>query len=1146
MREWTEQQRKAIESPARKIICSAAAGSGKTAVMIERIIRMLREGAPPDTFLVVTFTNAAASEMKEKIRTRLREGRKEKNLRDALDRIDLMQISTIHAFCQQLIRQEFQAVGVDPFFGLCDPAVASALFAASFRSVCASLQREEDEDYKFWKKAFGRKETEELVSSVYHFMMSLPDPFGWLARSCGEVPLAVDPGHPWFAAASELVRDKILSVRMILRQQFLMFSSPEAIEAYRAVWKADSEMFHVKQLWADGQELTEEQRSADFRKLPGTRGLNSLEIDWKERYTSLRDELKQTAKEIDPFLRLDGETIARDDGNMKTSLRGLRKLVERTAKEYAARKARRRVLDFSDLEQFALRILSQPDTRAEVCGRYPEVFVDECQDVSRVQDEIIQRLYNGEGHLFMVGDVKQSIYRFRLADPNLFLNRMEEYRRPESDGECLELQTNFRSRAAILETVNTVFRDVMRKSTAELDYTDREALLPGRKETESFPVAADVITLSGEDTRLSALADHAARQIGELLQEHYRYRDVVILMPQVSTDGPKLAELLEKRGVPVFFDGGKDFYELEEVKTFLQLLSWIDCPVRDEDLIAVLRNAPFFFTEEELSAVRLACMEKDVSFRQAYQACLRLDLEISPRCRQAEDRFRHWRRAAAVVPLGTFVRMLCSDSHQYAMAGAAPAGNTARKNLRILFRQAESAEKSGIYTLREFLAGVSEQGSGGDQRAASSLAEGDDVVRIMTMHKSKGLQFPVVFCMGLDRSVAGRRSGKAALDADLGICLKYKRPELRYARDTAAAQIFAWKKDREERAERIRLLYVAMTRAQERMFLVVTDPEGDRMLWHAPAGDHRVLAAKDYMDWILPALVQPANLSTGYAQPETCWKIRAFDSSQQRIVENSPPEMQFSTGWETLINQPCVDELWKNSQQETRVSRMAKKSVTSLLKQAEKFLRGTEPEEETPEDKRMPERFSDALRRTELKPYPACMMPPPEKQGAWRGTVIHHFLSLLDPRRLREAASLPETLEAMKEEMLLSGVFTREEAAVIQTEDAVRWLESPLGSRMLRAADVRREWGFNLYRPDRNLLVQGVIDCAFLEEDGWVLVDYKTDRAEDEEGFVETYRPQLAWYAEAVRELTGKPVKEAWLYALSRGRAYRTDAPENR
>lgn len=1146
MPNWTEQQQDVIFSESKKIICSAAAGSGKTAVMIERIVQMImREDRPdPESFLVVTFTNAAAAEMKAKIRDRLREGRADLRLRRALERLDLMEISTIHAFCQRLIRQEFQAAGADPFFAVCEQARANELFSKAFRSACAALQKSGDPDYAYWKTCFTQRATEEIVRDVHTFMMSLPDPFQWLDTSCDNVPEKPDDNHPWFACAAKIVQEKLMTARMLLRRQYLMFEAPEHCEAYRAVWKADSELFHVKQLWAEGQEVPEEQLNAGFMRMPPWSKLNSLEIDWKERYNNYRNQLKEIAEEITPLIRPDAETVSRDFGNLKRALQGLKVLTHRTAELFTQRKAKLRLLDFSDLEQYALKVLRDPEAGPSVRSRWTKVFVDECQDVSAVQDEIIQRLSSEDGRLFMVGDVKQSIYRFRLADPQLFQRRAEWYDRPDSEGELLNLQTNFRSRPEILETANTIFRDIMREDTAEMDYTDREALIPGKPSEGYHPVQVDLLQPDENETRkpLEIAADGVAMRARELLQEKFEFRDMVLLLPRVSREGPELARLLEERGIPVFFDGGTDFYERTEISAFVALLTYLIHPTRDEALLTTLMSAPFFFTEEELALVRLQKPGRDAAFYEAFNAALEDLGPLGDRCREVRDKIMEWRQMMTIQSMSEFVRYLCSDSLHYAMAGSGKTGRTKQKNLSLFCRKAEEAEAAGVFSLHRFLAYVSEQAGSGDQKSAAPLAEGDNVVRILTMHKSKGLQFPVVFCLGLDSTLSHRAEGGLMTDAELGICLKYKRPDVRLSRDTAATAIFSWKKEKEQRAEKIRLLYVALTRAQEREYLISVGE--DRVLWHAPSGVHRVLSAACLMDWIVPALLDAEKLSTGYPQGETPWNISTFTVESQKTVEKRGSHPQFVAWLDSLLSAAPVEDVWKDYPPKPMLSKMQKRSVTGLLQRADRDLAAED--EETPEDKRIPERFSVALERTTVGDTFTFLSPPPEKRAAWRGTLIHKFLSLIDLEIVRAVGDerLEEALQRMKEDLVGRNVFTKEEGAVINPKDAAAWLRSPLGRRMMAGWDVHREWSFNLRKPERDLLVQGIIDCAFREREGWVIVDYKTDRVTDEQNFMEIYRPQLRWYAEAVRRLTNRPVKEAWLYSISKQKAYLTDAWE--
>ncbi|MBO4472116.1 MAG: PD-(D/E)XK nuclease family protein, partial [Clostridia bacterium] len=450
------------------------------------------------------------------------------------------------------------------------------------------------------------------------------------------------------------------------------------------------------------------------------------------------------------------------------------------------------------------------------------------------------------------------------------------------------------------------------------------------------------------------------------------------------------------------------------------------------------------------------------------------------------------------------------------------------------------AAERNICTLREFLGFLSEQAAGGELQAASALGNEDDLVRIMTMHKSKGLQFPVVFCLGLEKGLKGKPGSAVQLDEELGVCLRYKVPEYRLSRKTAADEIFEWKKNHDVKAEKICLLYVAVTRAQEKLFLVGSVQ--DRPLWHMPSGDHRTLAAADYLDLIMPSLMDDNKKSTTFTQASKPWKIRILDSIQQENVE-SPEVFHSLLPWvETLLSAPPVDEMWKTDQEKKEAraaeNQLKKYSVTSVLRKARNriFMEDTE---QTPEEKRIPEYVEKFLSRyrTGIRADVTAAMP--EADGAARGTVIHRFLCLADLDAVRrEGGSDPEKLKALVDNLVKEQVFTPEEGGWIRPEAISRFYTSDIGRRMLASQEIHREWDFNLYVQERGMIVQGMIDCAFMEGDGWILLDYKTDRIRDEKAFMEEYRPQLEWYALALKQLTGKPVLESWLYALSVDKAF--------
>ena len=1140
---WTEDQQRVISSSSKRLICSAAAGSGKTTVMIERIVRLIREGADPFSFLVITFTNAAAAEMKEKIRKRLMEERKDPVIAAAAEKSGAMEICTIHAFCQHLIRQEFQIVGVDPFFQICTGAQREQLFADAFRQACNELKRREDPDYLSFIREYEPGAAQNIVSEVWHFIMSLPDPFGWLADKTESVPLDHDQDHPWFRTVARMMNEKILEMQVILRHQAEMFVEYEKQDAYRAVWKADSAIVDALCRWHEKKEVSSEELRAEFMKLPALKNLTIQENDWKERYQNQRKKLKEAVGTVLVWMHPDETQQEKEFTQIRNSLRGLRKLTAETHLAYEKNKAKVYVLDFTDLEHKALKILQDEDGRMAVHSRYQRIFVDECQDVSSVQDALIEALTGTENSLFMVGDVKQSIYRFRLANPKLFQARVEN-RGPEA-GECIFLQENFRSRTEILETANVIFRDVMRREAAELEYTSDNELKTGLADIKgSVPVSVDLLETGEGMNRLETVAAHTADRIRQMTEtKEFRYSDIVILMPEVSTDGPKVSELLKKQGIPVFFDGKGGFFEQPEVEVFRNLLILLDNPRLDLPLLTVLVNPVFAFTEEELSLIRLTKTGRDVPFWQAFNAAAEKDSLLGKRCRRAKERIEGWRFQSTRIHLNDFLWYLLEDSGIYAIFGARDNGLAAQKNLRSFCLQADRAAERGVCSLRDFLDFISEQASGGEMQAAPSLGTGDNLVRIMTMHKSKGLQFPVVFCLGLEKSLKGKAGGPIRLDEELGLCLRYKVPEWRLARRTAADEIFEWKKNHDEKAEKICLLYVAVTRAQQKLFLVGT--ETDRALWHMPPGDHRTLAAADYLDLIMPALLDKEKKSTTFTQGLKHWEIRIFNSIQQKNVDNVKVFHNLKPWVESLLSALPVDDLWKNdpglNTAEETGNTLKKYSVTAVLQNARNRL-FLEEEEQTPEEKRTPDYVERAMKRYQAGRRPAFMEPAKEADGAARGTVVHRFLSLVDLEAVRKSEGADtEMLAAMRDRMVADQVFTAEEGEWIRPEAVAKFFSSDIGKRMLASPEIHREWNFNLYLKDRGMILQGMIDCAFREENGWILLDYKTDSIRDEQAFLEEYRPQLEWYAMALRELTGRPVTESWLYALSVDKAVRVD-----
>jgi len=1122
------------------LICSAAAGSGKTAVLVERIVRLLREGAEPSSFLVITFTNPAASEMKERIRSKLMDERDHPMIRYALDQMESMQISTIHSFCQQLIRNQFQLIGIDPKFTVCDEAIGKKLFHEAFTDACEKLK--DTEEYHLLKKRFEADKTEQMVTDLNSFLMSLPDPFGWMRRMVDGIPVQPDPDHPWYQTLRKMTEEKLTLVQITLNRMEKMLAHPDAVESVREIWKKDVELFHVKQKEVSSSQIPV--GKCDFKTFSTPRDLSDGQKEWKEKYLSLRNRFKEQMNEIVALVNME-ENTPDEWKNMQESLCAFSKLTEKTNELFCQSKMNRALVDFSDMEQYAVKILSDPACRAQAQSLWRYVFVDECQDISAIQNRIIELLQCDDNHLFMVGDVKQSIYRFRLADPLLFLDRIRKADRPDHpESECIYLQTNFRSRNEILETTNIVFRDIMRESVTELDYTKREELNPGRKTEENVPVQIDMISAADEKMKWPELtARHIAAMVRDIIRtpypgekRNYEYRDCVILMPKISRHGPEIARILQEEEIPVFFDGDGEYYAQHEIQVMENLLEWIDNPFQDLPLISVLQNVPFSFTEEELSRIRIEAKDPKASFCDAFEECCRENREeLGKRCRQVKEKHTQWQDLSETMRLGQFIWYLYRETGYYYLIGAENTGEIMRANLRMLADQAEQGEQRGILTLHQFLSHIRDQQNYGEAKAATLLGPQDNLVRMMSIHKSKGLQFPVVFCAGMDQGWSGSSKGETILHhANLGLCTKYRDENHRIARPTLATNLFNWQMEREQLAEHVRLLYVAMTRPQERLYLITTQETNP--MWDLPAGDARILAAKNMTDWWLPVLreTEKSGFSTTYPQGWKPYEISVYEYNQQPKVEKDKNFHSFETWLESVLSGNDVDELWKDLPNDSTKETMIKKSVSALIRETRTKL--MDDEEETAEKKRIPEQIARKLAGTQLQELPAFKREEGEISAAWRGTLTHRLLSQMDLDALRAGNPAAEVIQREKLRMIQNHIISESEAEIIDDDRIITFWNSEIGGRILRAKEVHREWNFNLrVSQPREMLLQGVIDCAFLEEDGWVVLDYKTDRVQTGDQLVEEYAPQIGWYARAIRELTGQTVKEAALYSLYLG-----------
>lgn len=1158
MQQWTREQRAAIDARNYTILVSAAAGSGKTAVLVERIVGLLREGFRLDRMLIVTFTRAAAAEMRQRLNQRIAKEAADHpdQMGQALDDLEAAEISTIHSFCQKVIRNDFQAVGVDPLTRVCDEQQKQVLFEQAFCDAMNELLDDPSQnDFQAFAEAFEQQEIREITQRLYTFLMSLPDPFEWLDQKINAINREPYEEHPWYQTLVDHSARQLQGAAMLLQAQQSMFDEPDAVEPLRETWEKDVQGYQRLMALNAGtpQKMYEALATFSFGRAASCRNLTEEQQAWKKRYTKMRDELKALIKQTAEGLKIDEPKLRLELPVIEKHLRGLALLTKKTQEFFLSYKLRQNVVDFNDLEQMTLQILQQEEYRARLQQDYDHIFVDECQDVSAVQDAILQSIHGENSCLFMVGDVKQSIYRFRLADPTLFLMRMRTYSDDEKARERrIFLQKNFRSRTNILDATNRVFRQLMKADVTELDYLPEDELVPGRATQNDPPVEIHLLDTSSEEEEDVDELEAESRVVVErvkffltqTLEERgqerlYQYRDMVILLPKVSRIGPALAELLQQQGVPVYFDGAENYFGLPEIKQMSALLSVIDNPLQDVPLLAVLKMTPFRLTDEELADIRLCKTGRDIPFYEAFQACRCEETRIGQRCADIWNMLQEWRFRQQIMSVKDFVWYIIRETGFYAACGALPEGTLRQANLRLLCQRAAEYEEHGGVTLSGFLKQMNEQQQAGDSRSAKELGENENLVRIMTIHKSKGLEFPVVFCMRLSgRLHLPKRSG-LKMHSRLGVCLPYVNRTLNIRRETLGDDAFEIQRLLDEKAERARLLYVAMTRARERLILIGCEPPEGKPCWHMADSGYRIWAADSMMDWVMQTV--STELSTSYPQAATPWNVRDWSNFGNEAVDNNRLIHNLAGWLQSVTAVPARQQseaLWQEPEEQAIMP--LKTSVSSLSKK--KMLNDPMPltdEEEDGESKHQDETIVAPLRLSDIPSRPAFME---EKQitGAERGTLIHRALSLmnLDDLRTADPAGRYAILRDNLHKMMECGCLTADEAKLVNLRRLTAFYNSPIGQRILESQEVRREWGFNLKLTEQDTLLQGVIDCAFIENGQWVLLDYKTDRIEDEEAFVQHYAMQLEWYARALERITDKKVKEMWLYALSRDQAY--------
>ena len=1343
---WTKEQQSVIDSRGGNLLVAAAAGSGKTAVLVERIIQMILNPdlkVDIDKLLVVTFTNAAASEMRERIgdaiSKKLDENPEDEHLQDQLVLLNKASITTIHSFCLEVIKSNFHKINLDPNFRIGDETECSLMKLEAIDEAFDILYEEQDEEFCYLVDCYAEKRgdsnLQNLILSIYSFVMASPYPKEWLKQSAEDFNIADNfdfATSKWAKAILETIKIQMEGVETSMAKAIEDVSGIEELETF--IDKLKIEYAKIKDIvdacdisWNDAYSKIATMQFENYLK-----GVKRIPKDAPAYVKEEKDKAKNTRDNAKKAIeKIKKSVFSKHYDDLKEEIKFLYPVVKSLSdvvlmfdKIYSQKKRDKGIIDFHDIEHFALQILTETDENGEFLfdeegknipsdialeyrEKFYEIFIDEYQDSNQVQEVILSTIAKqNEPNRFMVGDVKQSIYRFRQAKPEIFLQKYATYDTDlSSKYKKIMLYKNFRSRKEVVDSVNYIFEHIMSKNLGEIDYNEEEKLNLGA----NFAEVEDENIILGGPTEIHLMEKNVeeaentendeeegedldasqieARMVGKIIRDimrpnengeimqvfdkksgEYRnveYKDIVILLRATSAWAPVFAEELINMDIPTYADMGQGYFETMEIQVIMSFLKVIDNPMQDIPLISVLRSPIYGFTPEDFIDIRT--VDKKVSFYEAMRmyAGETIDLnktedinsdesnletgdiideeieqvtsnilthiediadsqniqdemddyyqnvdysdfiyedeevlynddiiydqeyineqyyseiqeenqedektlsELELKVRRFLDDLKELQEKSMYMSTDEFLWYIYTNSGYYAYCGALPGGAQRQANLRILFERAKQFEETsfkGIFNFINFISKLKKSNS--DMGSAKTLGENANVVRIMSIHKSKGLEFPIVICSGMGRNFNTMDFRKDVLyHHELGYGPQIVDFERRISYPSIAKEALKCKINIENISEEMRILYVALTRAKEKLIITasIKDIEQHLHKWSSNISNEKmvskydILNGKNYLDWMMPAVIkhrdlesirEKYNISTGISiEDESKWAVKTW------IRDDINFEKHEKEGIREILNNIDLSqsdtEYYDQIQNKLNfeypylgvVKKAASISVTEIKKRQEEY---DEQDESS----------SLYRRKTTLK-KPKFLSEAQTKEkitGARRGTIVHLIMEVLDFDKVKTESEI----RAQIEDLVKRRVITEKESKVLSPRKILRFFKSPIAKRILSSKFVKREQKIytqvkmnDIYINDKvfknnreiyedeSVMLRGVIDLYFEEDDGLVILDYKTDWIDDENNkkeIIHRYKKQLEIYAEVLSTLTGKKIKEKYLYLFS-------------
>ena len=1155
---WTEAQLDAIRARQGTVLVSAAAGSGKTAVLVERVIERLTDSENPtdaDRLLVVTFTKAAAAEMRERIERRLSDMIREDPLNDRLRRQQLLlqqaQICTVDSFCSAIVREFFYMLGIAPDFSVVSDKQQEELMSTAVQQVLSELY--ETEEFRQLSDAVsGDKNDVRLIDAImklYTYTRSHPFPDKWLREMTelfdGDAAISETVWGKTTLSHARQVLD--FALRLANDAYELVEDDADLLKAYGTALTDDMRVIReLDKSLADGlwDEAVKGFADVKFARLGAYRGADPR----KERVKKMRDVIK---KEVSDMQKL----FCSSENECRAELRAIRPLAEtlctavlRFDAIYGEKKREKNLVDFSDLEHYALDLFLEetPDgyqrteTAKAVAARFDEVMTDEYQDTNDAQDFLFRAVSKDNTNRFMVGDVKQSIYSFRQAMPDIFIRYKDEFGRYDRDADAypatIVLDRNFRSRREVTESVNFVFSQLMSRASGGIDYVGDEKLQAGAayEEKDGCETVVEFIEdIDGEGANVLE-----PRRIAEMIREMIdsgftvsdktgerpaTYKDFCILLRSANRHAPVYAENLRALGIPVWAAVSGGFFAASEVASILAFLSVIDNPNQDIPLLSVLMSPVYGFTADDMAKLRAGRGEESL-----YISLLRAE---DPRYTRVREEIARYRVLSATMPSDAFIEMLCTETGFENIVRSLPDGESRLANVRLLEKYAAEYESHGYNGISGFVRFIERlKKNRSDMESANVVSENADVVRVMSIHKSKGLEFPVCIIAGCGRHFVVDRED-LRLHPTMGLGIRLIDPETGARRTTMPREAISLALSDSDAAEELRVFYVAMTRAKEKLILLSTVKNA--------AGELQKLSAQiTQKEQIAPYAV---NSAVSISQWLMLCALRHPDGESVRRQIGMDTDCilrSHYTPWDVRVHIP--DAVEETEQEE----RQATAQPDPVLK--EKILRKLEFVYPYTVQTSMPTKVSasglaavQAEREGEETLSRPAFLGAKGMTPAERGTALHDLMQFAD---FRIAAAQPESeLQRLVRDRFL----TEEQARVVDKKRVKAFFDSELGTRILKADQVWKEQRFIASVPagliDRTLtgedaelplILQGAVDCMFEENGKLYIVDFKTDRCYNKSELWGRYGVQLKLYSEAMAQVTGKPVAGCMLYSF--------------